>query len=66
MIATKSPRPSFSAVNACDKLFSVSLSCLPLPARLSAADSIRSPNGPFGCRSVGPSWRRIPLMESRN
>ncbi|CAG7226008.1 hypothetical protein PICSAR48_00169 [Mycobacterium avium subsp. paratuberculosis] len=66
VMATKSPRPSLSAVSACDRLFRVSLTCLPLPDRLSAADSMMSPNGPAGCWGVGPSWRRMALMESRS
>ncbi len=56
---TKSPRPSFSAVNcACDKLFNVSLELPALAGRYPAADSMVAER-PFGCRSVGPSWRRI-------
>ena len=64
MIAKKSPRPSFSAVNASDRLFSVSLICLPLPARLSANDSIDVAERPLRllwCRAELP---RIPLMVS--
>ncbi|COW34641.1 Uncharacterised protein [Mycobacterium tuberculosis] len=53
--AKKSPRPSFKAFNACDRLFSVVLICLPLPASPSANASMTSPNGPLGCSGVGPS-----------
>ena len=53
--AKKSPRPSFNAVNARDRLSSVVLICLPLPASPSAKASMTSPKGPLGCSGVGPS-----------
>ena len=52
--AKKSPRPSFSAVNARDRLFSVVLICLPLPASPSANDSMSVTEGALGllgCRA---------------
>ncbi|CAG7406453.1 hypothetical protein PICSAR71_04588 [Mycobacterium avium subsp. paratuberculosis] len=64
--AKKSPRPSFSAVNARDRLVSVVLNCLPLPASPSANDSMTSPNGPLGCSAVGPSFEMMLVMLLRS
>ena len=48
VVAKRSPRPSFSAATASDSARKVVLICWPLPLRLSARDSTKSPSGPFG------------------
>ena len=64
--AKRSPRPSFTAVKAAERLFSVVLICLPLPASPSAKESIRSPNGPLGCSLVGPSLSMMLAVSLRS